>query len=335
MNKYFYDIYTKKELEILKRSNGVDPSKKLPWQIQKCSDNPAIVYDKLLKNDLLTDSIETNILNMNISELKIILKNHNLKLSGKKNELLDRVFKNIQIDTIQINKKYYITEKGKYYVDKYRELLEQEKYCFFKTCFNYIKDYKFNEAYRISCKYQLEQPIYRNGLGIDWEKEIRQGLSLRRVKEYSQILKNTTNINSTICSIFSDMSGYSLHRVISIYNEIFNLSLDSEPARNELTLKTNLSELKDYKGLENKYMFLATLDDRTCEKCGNLDGQVFSVKNAIVGVNFPPIHNGCRCTTIYFSDESQLKTRSARNKITHKSEIIPFITYNEWNKKEK
>jgi len=42
-------------------------------------------------------------------------------------------------------------------------------------------------------------------------------------------------------------------------------------------------------GIE-KYEFLATLDSRTCSICGKLDGKVFKLTEAKVGVNYPPLH---------------------------------------------
>lgn len=40
----------------------------------------------------------------------------------------------------------------------------------------------------------------------------------------------------------------------------------------------------------DKYEILATLDNRTSTICQKLDGEVFNVKDAIVGVNMPPFH---------------------------------------------
>ena len=39
-----------------------------------------------------------------------------------------------------------------------------------------------------------------------------------------------------------------------------------------------------------KYEFLATLDKRTCKDCAKLDGKVFNLKDAITGLNYPPLH---------------------------------------------
>ena len=38
-----------------------------------------------------------------------------------------------------------------------------------------------------------------------------------------------------------------------------------------------------------KYEFLATLDKRTCKDCGKLDGKVFKLTEAMVGINYPPL----------------------------------------------
>ena len=40
----------------------------------------------------------------------------------------------------------------------------------------------------------------------------------------------------------------------------------------------------------DKYEILATLDKRTSKICQGLDGEVFNVKDAVVGVNMPPFH---------------------------------------------
>ena len=48
---------------------------------------------------------------------------------------------------------------------------------------------------------------------------------------------------------------------------------------------------KAYEELEvDKYQFLATLDKRTSKICQDLDGEVFNVKDAVIGVNMPPFH---------------------------------------------
>lgn len=54
-----------------------------------------------------------------------------------------------------------------------------------------------------------------------------------------------------------------------------------------------------------EYEFMATLDERTCPICSALDGKRFPISAARVGVNYPPLHEGCRCTTIAYDPEDE------------------------------
>ena len=54
------------------------------------------------------------------------------------------------------------------------------------------------------------------------------------------------------------------------------------------------------------YEYMATLEKRTCEVCGDLDGQHFKEKAAQTGVNYPPIHPNCRCTTVEYDPDDAL-----------------------------
>lgn len=80
-------------------------------------------------------------------------------------------------------------------------------------------------------------------------------------------------------------------------------------------------------GIE-RYRFLATLDNITCEKCQALDGKEFYVKDIAEGDNYPTIHPRCRCTTTMASVPGK---RRAKNPSSGKSEIIDgSVTYREW-----
>lgn len=71
-------------------------------------------------------------------------------------------------------------------------------------------------------------------------------------------------------------------------------------------LKKDLADLSFYsKGGYSEYEFMATSDDRTCPSCSALDGKHFLIKDAVVGLNYPPMHEGCRCTTIAYDPEDE------------------------------
>lgn len=83
-----------------------------------------------------------------------------------------------------------------------------------------------------------------------------------------------------------------------------------------------------------KYEIIATLDSKTCGICGELDGKVFLVDEAIVGKNMPPFHCFCRCTDgAYYDDidRSDL-TRAARDADGNPIEVPADTTYEEWKR---
>lgn len=69
--------------------------------------------------------------------------------------------------------------------------------------------------------------------------------------------------------------------------------------RTEFNHLSNQAALAEYKanGVK-KYKFVAAIDNRTCSVCHKLNGKVFNVDEARVGVNFPPIHPNCRSVTV-------------------------------------
>ena len=77
-----------------------------------------------------------------------------------------------------------------------------------------------------------------------------------------------------------------------------------------------------------QYEFMATLSERTCETCGELDGKVFPVKDAVAGTNYPPMHPHCRCTTVEHDPED------VADRIASGEPIPEDMTYLEWKEKQ-
>lgn len=89
-------------------------------------------------------------------------------------------------------------------------------------------------------------------------------------------------------------------------------------------------QLEAYKdiGIEH-YQFVAALGERTCDTCGGLDGEVFSVAEAMEGDNYPPMHANCRCTTIMA--DADLSSRIARDPLTGENyKVDGDMTFGEW-----
>lgn len=87
-------------------------------------------------------------------------------------------------------------------------------------------------------------------------------------------------------------------------------------------------------GIE-KYQYLATLDKRTCKHCQGMDLKVFDLKDATVGVNYPPLHPNTRSITLPYFDEEEASTRFARDMNNKPIEVDSNMTYEMWAKKFK
>ena len=84
-----------------------------------------------------------------------------------------------------------------------------------------------------------------------------------------------------------------------------------------------------------KYEILATLDSKTCNVCGDLDNKVYEVGKEVTGVNMPPFHPLCRCTTVPHYDDTPTEglPRVARDSETGKNYEVPAdMSWKEWKK---
>lgn len=106
-------------------------------------------------------------------------------------------------------------------------------------------------------------------------------------------------------------------------------------ARTVITESASITEAETIKaaGLED-YQYIATLDERTCEVCGRMDGRVFRLEDRESGVNSPPMHINCRCTiacVIPAKYRSGNERRSARNEKGGWETVPASMTYDEWH----
>lgn len=106
--------------------------------------------------------------------------------------------------------------------------------------------------------------------------------------------------------------------------------------RTESAYVANAAQAKAYgeAGID-RYRFVATLDSRTCECCGALDGKVFELAKAKPGTNYPPMHPFCRSTTIadFGDDELEGLERRAKDKDGNTVKVPADMTYEQWRRK--
>jgi|GEM_PF-4861547 len=110
-----------------------------------------------------------------------------------------------------------------------------------------------------------------------------------------------------------------------------NITLDN--VHYLLQKKQIMNALERYKELGLKeYEVHCSLDESTCEVCGEFDGVPLPISKAVIGKNAPPFHNDCRCYITPAFDGLD-SSRSIRNPVTGKSELVDYLTYKEYKQK--
>lgn len=84
--------------------------------------------------------------------------------------------------------------------------------------------------------------------------------------------------------------------------------------------------------LKNQYPQISQALKNTCDKCSELDGQVFPMSAYQPGLTANPFHPWCRCCTApYFADMEGVGERYARDIETGKAYSVPRdTTYEQW-----
>lgn len=156
-------------------------------------------------------------------------------------------------------------------------------------------------------------------------KELELPVSGKKDDLISRILENGDF--DSILSVIGEQKEFSLtSKAYQFLSEYYDM----------MSLKSAQLNLQNYQedGVE-KYQILATLDGKTCELCGNMDGKIYAITDAVIGKNVPPFHPGCRCTTTPYYDDMDLSDmpRIARNPQTGETYEVPGdMTYNKWKK---
>lgn len=156
----------------------------------------------------------------------------------------------------------------------------------------------------------------------------------KRIWNNNEKLGNYLRIQLTADS----MSGKSIAKVSKELSEYMNVGLYNATrlVRTEVNHFANESEALSYEELDiDKYKFIATLDNRTCQHCSELDNREFNVKDRVPGKNYSPIHSNDRCTTVAVFDDDVIEglQRRARDENGNSILVPQDISYKEWYNK--
>lgn len=202
----------------------------------------------------------------------------------------------------------------------YRRLFDIEQYTGFQFRFSKVSD--------ASIRRVLAQPVYGADISQHlWRQDIDTGFRIRST--LNQMFTTgkppqyfAEELQKVIGAVRLDADGkatgtgkkYEAYRLL--YNEAAHVNGQA-----------------DYEAYQNdevySYEFIATLDGVTSKECRRQDGKTYLVSEAVEGVNFPPLHVGCRSVTAP-SNASLKTTRMARDPKTGKNKRVTAQTYEDW-----
>lgn len=194
---------------------------------------------------------------------------------------------------------------------------------------NEVLENGYNEAFNQTAK--------KIGITADWEL-VRKEFIARAIsapingKNYSD--RVWENVNDLANRIYNDIldcirTGKRPNAIAKQIKDDFGVSAyqAARLVNTELARVVNEAQMDVYKnsGVVEKVMFSATLENNTCDICGDMDGKYYSLHNA------PkiPVHPNCRCCLIPVVDDWKPTQRADDSTKTK----IDYITFKEWKNK--
>lgn len=189
--------------------------------------------------------------------------------------------------------------------------------------------------------YDLQQYV-----GAAWKFKMLDEKNIRNVLDRSwagskfsqRIWGNTKKLEEAVKRelAIAVMTGRPIRQTALAIDEEFQKGYNNAKRliRTETTYVTNQMHKQAYEASDvDKYIYVATLDLRTSKVCRSLDGKTFKLKDAQVGVNYPPMHPWCRSVTIGWLPDKWLAKmkRRAWNPETGRTVLVPAnMTYQQW-----
>lgn len=280
------------ELIILKYINPVyDIEKQIPFYIaSQCERTIDEIIACLIKENLITYAkIDQVLLRETAASLKNFLKTHEGKVSGSKEVLIKRIIQTYDPEIIldSFPKKYYVlTDNGKIILDHNRTIfnipcttLARYKEVFDKCLIQDYSGFKDQVYYREFNEMHLSL--------LDDYKLYKKEIVTITIA--SHVLGIRTEHNSNICKYFfnHDLPINCFYKTAKYLTGFIELKKLQE---------ANVSELSTY---ETVYAIKCMNDEKMCQYCQAQSDKVYSYKEAILGVTFPPFNDCtndfCRC----------------------------------------
>lgn len=278
---------------------GIRQDMKFPgyWQYQYGVDAQEVIAGLLEKNFLQIADTGVSLQHMEVKELKEILSNVGLKVSGRKSDLVERI---LGIDkqsllTMGLPAYFIRTDRGnKILVENARPDMREyfeavmvygDKNNALKVV-NAIEKRDFNAA-------EKNIPDVQK-----YDKDIFDSFLNFRIKSLGRYAEYETKIK--LCVIYSFMAGKNRSNLAKyLMDELYVKDIPEDVFMRVHKYLTGIKSFLEVKKFaetfpKSKYTIYTMKDERTCKVCKKREGKSFPVSKAELGVSFPPFDD-CTC----------------------------------------
>lgn len=222
----------------------------------------------------------------------------------------------------------YIAQESTSEVEKLLKFVIEDTHS--RNFYNICKNGSFEIAFQRMPKEKIDKLLHHNWLDSNFYKRIQHNCG-KLQQQVEEVLTSGVLKGSSPQKMAEQLTKCSNYGIVA----------SERLVRTETAHFHNKVEGEQYEelGIE-KYIFLATLDGRTCTRqhkngksCAELDGKVFKTSDRKEGENYPPVHPNCRCNSIIYLDEETKNNLMRRAKTKDgKPVVFNYKTYEEWAK---
>lgn len=266
-----------------------------------------IIRDFIKEGYLIPSPLENKLdYSLKFNDLIKVLKDLNLKVTGKKEELVNRLIENNKEKAFQITKTvetYICSEIGNKLVI---EFIENEKIICKNMELDVIKALKhkdFLKASKSVAEYESKQ-VFSKGIGIDWKNYNSQ----RDIEILNFIFSSSPNIltgikdelinNLRLVASFTHLCGTKNIKNYFDINIITSIKLDfNTSVRMLLSHASYLDRIKDYKAANINKTQIIGCGNESCSECQKINNKIFNIEQTpTLPYDKCTNEKGCRCT---------------------------------------
>lgn len=151
------------------------------------------------------------------------------------------------------------------------------------------------------------------------------------IKNYAVgLYKNKNNLVNLLNNYIPQglILGYNPKKVAGIASKALGTNYNSTVrlVRTEYNYVMNQATTDSYKVCNiDRYQILAALDERTCTECSEMNLEIYDLATSEVGLNYPPFHPNCRCTTIPYFEPDEFDNIEFAGDLKDDTAIIKII----------